>query len=101
VSRIRYSRLNQKSVFPIDKKLNLANRKFLDGVAQRVVIEASKNSFDATVESINTKTGATITQRQTLQLDQDVAQDFDDYYLKRRYLTSMLVNGSISASSEA
>lgn len=86
VSRIRYSSPNEKSVFPIDKKLNLANRKFSDGVAQRVAIEASKSSFDNTVESINTTTGATIAKRQTLQLAQDVAQDFDTYYLKKRYL---------------
>ena len=86
VSRIRYSSPNETSVFPLDKKLNLANRKFSDGVAHRVAIEASKNSFDDTVESINTTTGATIAKRQTLQLVQDVAQDFDDYYLKRRYL---------------
>jgi len=52
---------NEKSAFPLDKKLNLANRKFSDGVAQRVAIEAAKNSFDDTVESINTTTGATIT----------------------------------------
>ena len=79
VSRIRYSSPNETSVFPLDKKLNLANRKFSDGVAHRVAIEASKNSFDDTVESINTTTGATIAKRQTLQLAQDVAQDFDDY----------------------
>ena len=60
----------------------LANRKFSDGVAQRVAIEASKNSFDNTIESVNTITGAAIAKRKTLQLAQDVAQDFDDYYLK-------------------
>jgi len=86
VSRVRYASPNEKSVFPLDKKLNLAKRKFSDGIAQRVAIEASKNSFDDTVESINTTTGATIAKRQTLQLAQDVAQDFDNYYLKKRYL---------------
>ena len=86
VSRIRYSSPNEKSVFPLDKKLNLAKRKFSDGIVQRVAIESSKNSFDDTVESINTTTGATIAKRQTLQLAQDVAQDFDDYYLQKRYL---------------
>ncbi|MDP7593407.1 MAG: ISKra4 family transposase, partial [Litorilituus sp.] len=86
LSRIRYASSNEKSIFPLDKQLNLAKRKFSDGIAQRVTIEASKNSFDNTVESINTTTGATIAKRQTLQLAQDIAQDFDDYYLKNRYV---------------
>jgi len=86
VSRIRYASPNEKSAFPLDKKLNLANRKFSDGVAQRVAIEAAKNAFDDTVESINTTTGANIAKRQTLQLVQDIAQDFDSYYLQNRYV---------------
>ena len=86
VGRVMYACPDEKSVFPLDKQLNLAHRKFSDGIAQRVAIEASKNSFDDTVESINTTTGAVIAKRQTLQLVQDVAQDFDDYYLKNRYL---------------
>jgi len=81
-----YAYTNEKSAFPLDKKLNLAHRKFSDCIAQRVAIEASKNSFDDTVESINTTTGTTIAKRQTLQLAQNVAQDFDSYYLKNRYL---------------
>lgn len=86
VNRVRYASPNEKSAFPLDKKLNLANRKFSDGIAQRVAIEAAKNSFDDTVESINTTTGANIAKRQTLQLVQDIAQDFDGYYLQNRYV---------------
>jgi len=98
VSRIRYASPNEKSVFPLDKKLNLANRKFSDGIAQRVAIEASKNSFDDTVESINTTTGATIAKRQTLQLVQDVAQDFDAYYLKKPLFRARKKPRSLSAT---
>ena len=86
VNQVKYASPNEKSAFPLDKKLNLANRKFSDGVAQRVAIEAAKNSFDDTVESINTTTGANIAKRQTLQLVQEVAQNFDDYYLQNRYV---------------
>jgi len=85
VRRIRYAKPKEKSIFPMDEKLNLAKRKFSDGIAQRVAIEASKNSFDETVETVNNTTGAIIAKRQTLQLVQDVAQDFDSYYLKNRY----------------
>ena len=66
VMRTSYAKPKEKSVFPIDKFLNLANRKFSDGVAQRVAIEGSKNSFDDTVESINTTTGATLAKQQSL-----------------------------------
>ncbi len=53
VGRVMYACPDEKSVFPLDKQLNLAHRKFSDGITQRVAIEASKNSFDDTVESIN------------------------------------------------
>ncbi|MCK5818215.1 MAG: ISKra4 family transposase [Psychromonas sp.] len=86
VMRTSYAKPKGKSVFPIDKVLNLASRKFSDGVAQRVATEASKNSFDDTVESIKTTTGATIAKQQSLQLVQDVAVDFDNFYLQNRYL---------------
>jgi len=34
LSRIRYASSNEKSIFPLDKQLNLAKRKFSDGIAQ-------------------------------------------------------------------
>ena len=61
-------------------------------------IVASKNSFDATVGFINTTTGATIAKRQTLQLVQDVAQDFDSYYLKNRYVEAEESQGIVVLS---
>ncbi len=98
VSRIRYASPNEISMFPLDKKLNLAKRKFSDGVTQRVAIEASKNSFDDTVISLSSTTGARVAKRQTLQLVQDVARDFDSYYLKERYLEPEQNNGILVLS---
>lgn len=53
---------------------------------KKVYFLSIKNSFDDTVESINTTTGTPTAKRQTLQLAQDIAQDFDSYYLNNRYL---------------
>ncbi len=42
MGRIMYACPNENSVFPLDRKLKLASRKFSDGIEQRVAIEASK-----------------------------------------------------------
>jgi hypothetical protein len=52
-----------------------------------VAIEARKSSYDEAVESISQTTGGYILKRQSLNLAQDVAQDFDDFHLQNRYLT--------------
>ena len=86
VKRKSYSQRSQKSVFPLDTQLNLPSDQYSDGIRHRVAIEARKSSYDEAVESINQTTGGYIQKRQSLQLAQDVAQDFDKYYLQNRYL---------------
>ncbi|MGB5444437.1 MAG: ISKra4 family transposase, partial [Psychromonas sp.] len=88
VKRKSYSQRSQKSVFPLDTQLNLPSDQYSDGIRHRVAIEARKSSYDETVESINQTTGGYIQKRQSLQLAQDVAQDFDKYYLQNRYLNT-------------
>ena len=86
VSRISYSSPAKKSFFPLDNQLNLARRKFSDGVQHRVTVEASKGSFDEATKSINDTTAASIAKRQSLQIVQDTAKDFDAYYAQNRYV---------------
>jgi len=86
VNRISYSAVGKKNFFPVDKQLNLAKRKFSDGVQYRVAVEASKGSFDNVVEAINSTTSASIAKRQSLQIAQDTAKDFDAYYDQNRYI---------------
>lgn len=88
VKRKSYSQRLQKSVFPLDAQLNLPSDRYSDGIRHRVAIEARKSSYDEAVESINLTTGGYIQKRQSLQLAQDVAQDFDKYYLQNRYLNA-------------
>jgi len=87
VKRKSYSQRLQKSVFPLDAQLNLPSDQYSDGIRHRVAIEARKSSYDEAIESINQTTGGYTPKRQSLQLAQDVAQDFDHYYRQNRYLT--------------
>jgi len=88
VKRKSYSQRLQKSVFPLDAQLNLPSDQYSDGIRHRVAIEARKASYDEAIESINQTTGGYIQKRQSLQLAQDVSQDFDKYYLQNRYLSA-------------
>lgn len=88
VKRKSYSQRSQKSVFPLDAQLNLPSDQYSDGIRHRVAIEARKSSYDEAVESVNQTTGGYIQKRQSLQLAQDVAQDFDTYYRQNRYLNA-------------
>jgi hypothetical protein len=87
VKRKSYSQRLHNSIFPLDAQLNLPAAQYSDGIRQRVAIEARKSSYDEAVESISQTTGGYIPKRQSLKLAQDVAQDFDDFYLQNRYLT--------------
>lgn len=88
VKRKSYSQRLQKSTHPLDAQLNLPSDQYSDGIRQRVAIEVRKSSYDEAVESINQTTGGHVQKRQSLKLAQNVAQDFDDFYLQSRYLNT-------------
>ncbi|WP_133309842.1 ISKra4 family transposase [Parashewanella spongiae] len=81
-----YSQRRCDSVFPMDGELNLSKDKYSDGVRLRLATEAVKGSYDDAVSSIDTTTGAHVPKRQARQIVQDIAQDFDGFYLQQRYL---------------
>lgn len=85
VTRKGYSQRNTTSQFPLDEHLNLSQDCYSDGLRQQVALEALKGSFDNAVESIDTTTAGHIPKRQSLNLVQDVAQDFEAYYLQERF----------------
>ena len=70
----------------MDAELNLPNDKYSDGLRARAVAEAIRGSYDDAVASIDGTTGGHIPKRQAMQVTQDVAQDFDDYYFQKRYI---------------
>ena len=85
VNRKSYSQRDQASQFPLDAQFNLPDDQYSDGIRQRNALEAIKSSFDNAIESIDKTTGGHIPKRQSLQLVQDVAQDFELYYEQNHY----------------
>jgi hypothetical protein len=85
VTRISYSQRQQASQFPLDAELNLPGDKFSDGVRNRVAKEAIKGSYDNVVETIQDTTGCCIAKRQSLNVVQDIALDFETYYQQNRF----------------
>lgn len=85
VTRCQYSQRNERAQAPLDAELNLAADRYSDGVRNRVIKEAIRGAFDDATEALNTTTGAHIAKRQCLNLVQDVATDFDTFYLHPRY----------------
>lgn len=85
VNRKSYSQRNQSSVFLMDEELNLPANQYSDGLRYRLVKEAVKGSFDNACETIKQTTGGHIAKRQSLEVVQDVAQDFEAFYVKRAF----------------
>lgn len=84
-TRKGYSQRQQKSVFPMDKTLNLAGDQYSDGLRFRVAREAIKGSFDQTSETIKLTTGGHVPKRQCLNVVEDVAQDFETFYGQKAF----------------
>jgi len=80
VERCGYGQEGMESLHPLDAELNLPEELYSLELRRRVAQEASKSSFDETVESIRRNTGAQVPKRQMEQLVVRAAQDFDAFY---------------------
>ena len=85
VTRKRYSQRTMKGEHPLDKDLNLAKDQFSDGIRLRVAEQINHCAYDHVAEQIAKTTGAQVAKRQCLNLVQDIAWDFEGYYLQNRY----------------
>ena len=83
VQRTGYGGKGAASLHPLDAQLNLPDERYSLEVRRRVALEASKNSFDETVETLSRYTGAAIGKRQVEELVGRAAQDFDAFYQRR------------------
>ena len=88
VARTGYGAEGQASLHPLDAQLNLPAERYSLEVRRRVALEAAKNSFDETVETLNRCTGAKIGKRQVEELVSRAAQDFAAFYQQRRQQAS-------------
>ena len=84
VQRTGYGATGEASLHPLDAQLNLPAERYSLEVRRRAALEAAKNSFDETVETLTRFTGATVGKRQVEELVSRAAQDFDAFYEQRR-----------------
>jgi len=83
VARLVYRRRGHANLSPADARLNLPAEKHSHGLRHLAAIEASRGSFDDTVDAIARATGQSIGKRQVEQLAARTAADFDDFYTHR------------------
>jgi len=84
--RTGYGRRDESPLYPRDGELNLTEDSYTFGTRKRVAVEASKNSFDETVETIRETTGANVPKRQAQELLERAVGDFDDFYKGREVM---------------
>jgi hypothetical protein len=85
VNRASYRAEGKKdSQHPLDATLNLPEEKYSLEVRRRAAIEASKDSMDEGVKTLEDFTGAHVPKRQFEQLVTRAAQDFEAFYAERQ-----------------
>ena len=83
VDRSGYGAQGEASLHPLDAQLNLPDERYSLELRRRAALEASKSSFDETVETLHRYTGAEIGKRQVEELVRRAAEDFDAFYEQR------------------
>lgn len=78
--RMTYGARRHGSLSPLDASLNLPEELHSHGLRRLAAVEAARGSFDATVEAIERNTGTQLGKRQTEELVERAAQDFDAFY---------------------
>lgn len=84
LERTGYAAEGEESLHPVDAALNLPQERYSLEVRRRAALEASKSSFDETVETLERYAGAHVPKRQVEELVRRAAQDFDAFYESRR-----------------
>jgi len=87
VRRLGYSDHELGSVFPLDARLNLPTQLYSQGVREWVGEAVASGSYEAAVEQVDRHTAAHVPKRQAEELSQELAQDFDPFYQRRKIST--------------
>jgi hypothetical protein len=88
VERMAYRAKGHANLHPADAALNLPAGKHSHGLRRLAAIEASRGSFDQTVEAIARGCGQPLGKRQVEDLAAAAAVDFEAFYTTRRPPTS-------------
>ena len=83
IDRTVYSARGHTSLVPKDAMLNLPEFKYSHNLEQQLAFEAAKNSFEASIETVSSRTGVKLPKRQAEEIAGRVSQDFDDFYAER------------------
>lgn len=83
VSRLAYRAPDRANLHPADASLNLPVEKHSHGLRHLAAIEATRGSFDGTVEAIERSCGQVLGKRQVQALAERAAVDFDTFYAIR------------------
>lgn len=80
IERLAYRHRGSRNLHPADAVLNLPAEKHSHGVRRLAAIEASRGSYDATVEAIERSTGCSVAKRQVESLTAAAAVDVEAFY---------------------
>ncbi|MGH3441387.1 MAG: hypothetical protein ACRDUY_04970 [Nitriliruptorales bacterium] len=84
VRRCAYRRRGHADLHPADAASNLPRARHSHGLRRLAAVEASRGSFDDTVDAIARATGQSLGRRQAEALAAAAAVDFDAFYARRR-----------------
>ncbi|HUW66115.1 MAG TPA: ISKra4 family transposase [Spirochaetia bacterium] len=84
VRRLAYRRDDCANLYPADALLNLPSEQFSHGLRRLAAIEACRGSFGDAVKAIERTTGMHLGKRQTEELTERAATDFDSFYANSR-----------------
>lgn len=80
VRRLAYRQRGQANLHPADGALNLPAQRHSHGLREIAAIEATRGSFDATLDAIERSTGQHVGKRQVQELAERAAMDFEAFY---------------------
>lgn len=86
VYRLAYRARGTENLYPADVVLNLPTERHSHGLRRLVAVEASRGSYDDTVEAIARASGQHLGKRQVEELVARAAVDFDAFYTNRKPL---------------
>ena len=83
LQRFGYSTRGHSVVYPLDATLNLPSSSFSYPLQKLLIREAAKGSFEEALEAVFDVSGVKISKPKAIDLIQDAARDFDNFYESR------------------
>jgi hypothetical protein len=101
VTRVGYRNRGEASIFPQDSQMSLPRKVYSYPVQQKVCREAIRLAYDEIDETLSEYTGAHVPKRQSLEVVEQAAEDFDAFYQSRSSQAQSAVPSQVSPPSKA